>query len=142
MDLTNNQNGAPRPSEQQLTYARVLSVGVVLAFGLLVVGSLLYFSGALQPAIPVDALPRLWTLATRDFLRESGMHGGWSWVAMLDRGDILPLGGIAVLAGVSVPCLFALVPGYVRRKDWTYLALTLAMIGTLILAGSGVFATS
>ena len=138
MDMS-NEHGAPRPSKQQLTYARVLGIGVVLAFGLLVIGALLYFSGALQPAIPVDALPHLWTLATRDFLRASGMHGGWSWVAMLDRGDILPLGGIAVLAGVSVPCLAALVPGYVRQKDWTYLAITLAMIGTLVLAGSGVF---
>lgn len=134
-----NGSGATRPSEQQLTYARVLAVGVGLAFGLLVVGALLYFSGALRPAIPVDALPRLWTLATRDFLRASGMPGGWGWVPLLTRGDILPLGGIAVLAGVSIPCLFALVPGYVRQKDWTYLAITLAMIGTLVLAASGAF---
>jgi hypothetical protein len=138
MDM-NNESGATRPSQQQLTYARVLAVGVGLAFGLLVIGALLYFSGALRPAIPVDALPHLWTLATRDFLRASGMPGGWGWVPMLDRGDILPLGGIAVLAGVSVPCLVALIPGYVRQKDWTYLAITLAMIGTLVLAGLGVF---
>ena len=131
-----------RMSEAQLMYARVLSVGVRLAFVLLAAGAAAYFSGALQPAIPVDALPRLWSLATRDFLHASGMPGGWGWVAMLDRGDILPLAGIAMLAGISVPCLAALVPGYIRARDWTYLAITLALIGTLVLAGSGVFTMS
>lgn len=134
-----SEMSAPRPSEQQLRYARVLAVGVVLAFGLLVVGAFLYFTATLPPAIPVDELPRLWTLPTRDFLRASGMPGGWGWVSLLQRGDILPLGGIAVLAGVSVPCLLALIPGYLRQRDWTYLAITLAMIGTLALAASGVF---
>lgn len=126
-------------SRAQLTYARVLSFGVRLAFVLLAAGAAAYFSGVLQPAIPMDALPRLWSLPTRDFLRASGMPGGWGWVAMLDRGDILPLAGIAVLAGVSVPCLAALVPGYARARDRTYLVITLALIGTLVLAGTGVF---
>jgi hypothetical protein len=128
-----------RMSQAQLTYARVLSIGVRLAFALIAAGAAAYFSGVLQPAIPMDALPRLWSLPTRDFLHASGIPGGWGWVAMLDRGDILPLASIAVLAGISVPCLVALMPGYVRARDWTYLAITIALIGTLVLAGAGVF---
>lgn len=135
----NGSERESRMSEAQLMYARVLSIGVRLAFVLLAAGAAAYFLGALQPAVPVDALPRLWSMATRDFLRASGMPGGWGWVGMLNRGDILPLAGIAALAGVSVPCLAALVPGYIRARDWTYLAITLALIGTLVLAGAGVF---
>jgi hypothetical protein len=126
-------------SVPQLTYARVLGAGVVMAFVVIAAGALAYFTGVLPPAIPVEALPRLWSMATGDFLRASGMPGGWGWAAMLDRGDVVPLAGIALLAGISLPCLAALIPGYLRERDWTYLAITIALIGTLVLAAAGIF---
>ena len=124
---TGGSKGGTRVSQAQQTYASVLSVGVRLAFVILAAGAVAYFSGLLQPAIPLDVLPRLWSLPTREFLRASGVSGGWGWLAMLDRGDMLPLAGIALLAGVSAPCLAALVPGYARARDLTYLAITVAV---------------
>ena len=126
-------------SEEQLIYARVLAVGVQLAFALLAVGALAYFSGVLEPAVPPPELPRLWMLSASGYLNATGIPRGWGWISMLARGDMLPLAGIALLAGASVPCLLALIPGYADRRDWVYLGITLALIGVLVLAGAGVF---
>lgn len=126
-------------SGEQLLYARVLAVGVQLAFALLALGALAYFSGMLEPAVPPSELPRLWTLSASGFLNATGIPGGWGWISMLGRGDMLPLGGIALMAGISVPCLLALIPGYANRRDWVYLGITVALIGVLMLAGAGVF---
>jgi len=42
----------------------------------------------------------------------------WAWLAMLDRGDVLLFSGVAILAGASLPCLFAWFRLYAARKDW------------------------
>ena len=131
-------NGTSGPSGEQLRYARVLEFGMKAGLAILAAGFAAYVAGVLPAQVPFDALPRLWGLPVGDYLRESGMPAGWAWLALLDRADALVLGGIALLAGVSVPCLVVLAPAYAQRGDRVYLAITLATVGVLALAASGV----
>jgi hypothetical protein len=130
--------GAGNPSREQFRYARLLDWGMKTGLVVLIVGFIAYVSGVLPPLIPLEALPRLWTLPVADYVRESGMATGWGWLAMPGKGDVVITTGIAILAGISLPCLAALVPVYARRRDWPFLVVTLTLIGVLMLAASGV----
>lgn len=126
------------PSPEQLRYARVLDLGMKAGLVLLVIGFGIYVGGLLPLHVPLEALPRLWTLPVGDFLRESAMPTGWDWVGLVHRGDVLALTGIALLAGISVPCLALLLPAYARQGDRAYFTITLALVCVLLLAASGV----
>ena len=126
------------PSPEQLRYARILDAGMKTSLGLLILSFGAYVCEVLPVHMPFEALPRLWTLSVGDYLRESGMPTGWNWVAMLDKGDVLSLSGIALLAGISVPSLLVLLPSYVGRRDWAYFSMTCFLVGVLVLAASGI----
>lgn len=128
-------------TSEQLRYARVMSICVRVAFILLAAGGLGYFSGVLTPVVPYSELPRLWVLPASGYLAASGVAGGWGWIALMDKGDMLSLAGIALLAGVSVPSLLVIVPAYAARRDWIYLGIAIALAGVIVFAASGVFGT-
>jgi hypothetical protein len=133
-----NDHGAPgHPSSDRLHYARPLGVGRSIAFAGLVAGFLAYAFGWLPPVVPPDALPRVWTLPAAEFLRATGMPGGWSWIPLLDRGDVLTLAAIALLPAVPLAALLVLVPFYAARRDRIYLAIVLAQIAVIAVAASG-----
>jgi hypothetical protein len=121
----------------QLRYAKVLDVGMKSGLGLLTVAFLVYVAGMLPPHLAFEELPRLWALPVGEFLRQSGAKPGWGWLALLGRGDMLALGGVALLAGISLACVASLLPGYARRRDWPYLAIATCLVGVLALAASG-----
>ena len=127
----------PGPSSEQLLYARVLDYGVKAGLALLVIGFAVYVAGALPLQVPLEDLPRLWALPVGEYLRESGAAVHWYSAGALQRGDVLALAGIVFLAGVSVPCLLLIGWAYAARRDWSYLAITAALAGVLVLAASG-----
>lgn len=129
-------NGGVAP--EQLRYARVLSVCMKAALAVLIATFAAYVAGALPVQAPFEALPRLWSLPVGQYLQEIGLEPGWGWLAS-GRGDLLALAGIALLAGISMPCLLLLVPAYARRGDRAHLAVTLALVAVLALAAAGVF---
>lgn len=133
-----NPRQNPRASPEQLRYARVLDYGMKAGLAVLIAGFLAYVSGIVPAQVPLEELPRLWVLRVPDYLRETGMTSGWGWLAMVGAGDVLALIGIALLAGISAPCLLVLIPVFARRRDWVYLSITLLQIGVLVLAASGV----
>ena len=137
MSGTDSSRGSG-PSTEQLRYARMLDFGMRAGLAVLIASFAAYVGGALPAQVPFETLARLWILPVDDYLRESGMPTGWAWLAMLNRGDVLSLTGIALLAGVSVPCLAVLIPTYAGRRDWAFLGITVALIGVLVLAASGV----
>jgi hypothetical protein len=126
------------PSPEQLRYARVLDYGMKSGLIALIAGFVAYLGDVLSPQVPFEMLPRLWSLSAADYVRESGMAEGWGWLGMLDKGDVLALSGIALLAAVSPLCLALLVPAYAKSGDRAYLAVTIALIGVLVLAASGI----
>lgn len=138
VDMSGEPPRAGGPSPEQLRYARVLDLGMKFGLALLVAGFGVYLGGVLPLHVPLEALPRLWALSVGDFLRESAMPTGWDWVGLMHRGDVLALSGIALLAGISIPCLALLLPAYAKRGDRAYFAITLALVCVLLFAASGV----
>lgn len=136
--MSGERDAGGNNERDQLRYARVLNVGMKAGLALLTGGFVAYVAGMLPSHLAFDDLPRLWALPVGEFLRQSGTEPGWGWLALLDRGDMLAFGGVALLAGISPVCLALLLPAYARRRDWPYLAITTCLIGVLALAALGV----
>jgi hypothetical protein len=128
----------PPIADEHLAYARWLDRGAKAGFVLLVAGFLAYATGLLPPAIPFDRLPELLALPLDRYLAATGAPTGWGWARLSARGDYASLVGIAILAGCSVPCLFAALCVYLRRSDIAYAMIVVAQIAVLLLAASGV----
>ncbi len=125
-----------QPPEQE-RYARLLDWGTRVGLFLLVASFAAYVSGLLPGFVPVQSLPELWSLPVAQFQARTQMPVGWGWLALLGHGDVLGLLGIALLAGVSVPCLLALVPIYAARGDKAYVVICLLEVAVVALAASG-----
>ena len=134
--MTSPPDPQAQPPEQEL-YARLLDWGTRIGLLLLVASFVAYVSGLLPGVVPVDRLPELWSLPVAQFQARTQMPGGWGWLALLGHGDVLGLLGIALLAGVSIPCLLALVPIYAGRGEKAYVAICLLEVAVVALAASG-----
>lgn len=127
-----------RLADEQLAYARVLDAGMKVGFLSLVVTFVLYVLGVIAPHIPVEELPRYWSLPVKQYLAVTGVHAGWGWLDMLGKGDFLNFVGIAFLSGVAMLCYASIAPIFFQKKDRIYAWLTVIEIGVLALAASGV----
>lgn len=134
--MTSPPDTQAQPPEQE-RYARLLDWGTRVGLLLLVASFVAYVSGLLPGVVPVDRLPELWSLPVAQFQARTQMPGGWGWLALLGHGDVLGLLGIALLAGVSIPCLLALVPIYAARGEKAYVAICLLEVAVVALAASG-----
>ena len=126
-----------RVSVDQLRYATLLSWGTRLGIVILAGSFAAYVFGLLPAFIPVEKMPSLWTLPAREYLDRTGTGTGWYWIRHLANGEFASLLGIAVLAASSIACLGALVPEYVRRRDFAYAVICLISIAVVLLAASG-----
>jgi hypothetical protein len=126
---------------EQERYAQVLAWGTRIGFGLLVAGFLAYTLGLVHPHVPVDRLPELWSLSAAEFLRETELRTGWSWIDVAHRGDMMNLAGIVVLAGCSIASLLAVVPIFHARGDRVYVAICVLEVAVILLAASGFLVT-
>ncbi len=128
----------PAPqSAEQLRYARLLDWGARAGLLVLLISFAAYASGLLEAHVPLSRLPELWGHPVGRYLELTGAPTGWDWLALLHKGDVAGLLGIALLAGCSLPCLLALVPLYLRRGDRHYAALCVAQVLVVLLAASG-----
>jgi hypothetical protein len=59
-------------------------------------------------------------------------------VKKLGYGDFVNFIGIAILAGITVPCYLSIVPLLLKKKDTTYVILVLLEVIVLCVAASGV----
>jgi hypothetical protein len=159
--MTENQKGmgseadqAPKETqtaeadEDQLVYASLLAKGMYLGLGILLVTFMLYMTGLVQPAIPIEELPRLWTLSVHEyletvnheFLHRAEVVDGWGWMALLNTGDYLNFIGIALLSAVTIFCYLRILPNLFRKKDHIYATIAILEILVLTLAASGLIA--
>lgn len=122
---------------EQNRYAEWLRWSGWFGLVLLIVASLLYMTGVLPAHVPVGELPRVWTMSSREMAASVGSHGDWAWLALLHKGDMLSLLGIAVLSGCSALPLLAVVGIYLRRGDRLFAALCVLQVAVLALAASG-----
>jgi hypothetical protein len=133
---TANPTTAAQPLEQML-YASLLTWGTRLGLFVLVTSFAAYVLGLAGAQVPVSRLPELWHHPVARYLELTQSPTGWGWLALVHKGDVAGLAGIAILAGCSLVCLLALVPLYLRRGDKAYAALCLAEVAVVVLAASG-----
>lgn len=127
---------AVQPPEQE-RYALWLSWGTRAGLAVLLLSFAAYVLGIAEPHVETSRLPELWIHPVDRFLELSNSPTGWRWLALVHRGDIAGLLGIAILAGSSVACLLALVPLYLTRGDKAFAAVCLAEVSVVLLAASG-----
>jgi hypothetical protein len=133
---TANPTSAVQPPEQ-LLYASLLTWGTRLGLFVLVASFAAYVLGLADAHVPVSRLPEVWQHPVGRYLELTQSPTGWGWLALVHKGDVAGLAGIAILAGCSLVCLLALVPLYLRRGDKAYAALCLAEVAVVLLAASG-----
>jgi hypothetical protein len=129
------------PTSEQLLYARVLEFGMYIGLVLLFVTFATYTLGIMDPYIPLDEISRYWTPeagGVEAYLSEAKIEAGWGWLSMLGYSDFLNFAGVAILAGVSIICYAAIVPGLLKNKDKTYALLALLEVVILSVAASGI----
>lgn len=129
----------PYASPQQLLYARWLDIGTRIGFLALVVAFALYVTGAIVPHVPLEQLPRYWTMSVEEYLAAVGGPTGWGWARLAYRGDYLNFVGVAILSSVSIACYLRLLPVFRSERDRAFLGIALAEIAVLVAAASGVF---
>jgi hypothetical protein len=127
-----------RATEEQLAYAKLLDLGMKVGLLSLVVTFAIYLSGILTPHIPVNELPKFWSMSVHKYLETTGIHPGWSWLGMLGKGDFLNFTGIAFLAGVTLLCYVRIIPILFRKKDTVYGLIAILEVVVLALAASGI----
>jgi hypothetical protein len=128
------------PTPEQHLYARVLEIGMYAGLACLFVTFALYVFGIMEPYIPLQELPEHWGKNVGDYLADAKIDTGWTWLGMLAYGDFVNFIGIAALAGVTIICYLAIVPGLLKSKDVTYAVLAILEVLVLVLAASGVIA--
>ncbi len=125
-------------TEEQLVYAKILDKGMKIGLLILIVTFIVYLSGLLTPYIPINDLPKYWGMSVHKYLETTGIHPGWSWLGMINKGDFLNFIGIAFLAGITVICYVAIIPILFKKKDRIYGILAIIEVLVLVLAASGI----
>src|SRR5512135_2287068 len=98
-----------KATEEQLAYATLLDLGMKVGLLGLIITFIIYATGIFAPQIPVNDLPKYWSLPVYSYLEQTGIHPGWAWLGMLDKGDFLNFTGIAFLAAVTLVCYLRII---------------------------------
>lgn len=125
-------------TEEQLAYATVLDGGMKAGFAILVISFLVYLTGVLPAQVPVEKLPEYWNLPVAQYLEKAGVHAGWSWLGLLNKGDFLNFAGIAFLSAVTIGCYIRILPMLLAKKDKVFAAIAVVQILILVLGASGI----
>lgn len=130
------QNIAAAPA--QIRYANTLFYGSVIGFVIMLVTYALYVLGVLEPQIPLDQMPALWTQSAAAYREVGNIPQGWGWLALIGKGDICNFIGIVILAGLTIVCFIQLGCSFLRRKDWLMSVIAFLEVVVLALAASGI----
>jgi hypothetical protein len=122
---------------EQLRYAHLLTWCTRIGLIVLLLSFGAYVLGLAESHVAPERLPGLWIHPVGRYLELTDSPTGWGWVALVHRGDIAGLFGIAILAGSSVLCLLALLPLYLARGDRHFAAICLAEVAVVLVAASG-----
>ena len=134
-ELTNNYQVV---TKEQLLYTSFLRVLSKIGLGLLVVTFIIYVGKLLPPKIPFEELSKYWSLSSEEYLRATGIQGGWSWLHLIGYGDFVTFLAISFLAAVTSICYLSIIPSYLRRGDKIYGSLAIIEVLVLIIAASGI----
>jgi putative copper export protein len=126
-----------KASEEQIAYANVLNIGMWFGLALLIITFFVYLSGVLPSYVPIDDLPKYWTMRVHDFNVALNAPTGWGWTSLVGKGDYLNFIGIAILSGLTILCYLVILPILARKKDRAYVVIAIVEALVLSLAASG-----
>ena len=126
-----------KASEEQIAYANVLNIGMWFGLALLIITFFVYISGVLPSYVPIDDLPKYWTMRVHDFNVALNAPTGWGWASLVGKGDYLNFIGIAILSGLTILCYLVILPILARKKDRAYVVIAITEVLVLSLAASG-----
>ena len=133
-------------TEEQVLYAKILERGMYFGLVLMFITFAIYIFGILPPAVPRDEIAAYWNqdvhsylvAINTNYLHLQELPTGWNWVKLVGKSDFLNFIPIAILAGVTIICYLAIVPGLFRRKDVAYGVMAVLEVLILTLAASGI----
>ena len=131
-------SGRAGASEEQLIYANILGIGTWIGLATLVATFALYVFNILEPVIPIDKLPSLWTMKVKDYMHANNLPHGWGWVHLINHGDFVNFIGIAMLSGLTIVCYIAIIPTLLKKKDTPFVVMAIIEVLILVLAASGI----
>jgi hypothetical protein len=123
---------------EQIVYANILNIGMIIGLAIIVVTFIVYMSGILSSFIPPQEIPKYWTMSSKNFIHSLGAPTGWDWLAMIGKGDYLNFIGIAFLAGLTILCYLTILPILIRKKDTPFIIIAILEVAVLALAASGI----
>ncbi|MEK6743678.1 MAG: hypothetical protein AABZ15_08710 [Nitrospirota bacterium] len=126
-----------KASEEQMAYAKVLNFGMWLGLAVLVLTFFVYISGVLPSYVPIDDLPKYWSMRVHDYNDKLHAPTGWGWASLVGKGDYLNFVGIAMLSGLTILCYLVILPILIRKKDTAYAVIAVMEVLVLSLAASG-----
>ncbi len=138
MDLKKEIKASPA----QLHYANTLFYGAVIGFVLMIVTYCLYISGIVEPLIPLEELPKLWTHDAAHYREVANIPQGWGWLGLVYKGDICNFIGIVFLALLTVICFLQLAWNLFKHKEKLMGCIAIAEVVVLTLAASGVLVSA
>jgi hypothetical protein len=130
-----------KASEEQLIYAGILNKGMWIGFAVLTITFLMYVFGVLPNFVPIEDLPQHWNKKASVYIHDLHAPTGWGWLSNLGNGDYLNFVGISILAGLTIVCYLAIIPGLSRKKDRAYLVIAVVEVAVLLFAASGILKT-
>jgi hypothetical protein len=126
-------NAADLRAEQR-RYAQVLAWGARCATAVLLVSYTAYLAGLGTPRVPVPQVQRCWHLSHREFAAATGLPAGWGFLTELHHPDLLALAALCCLPLVSLVALASVLPLALRRRDWLFAAVIIALVTLVALA--------
>jgi len=123
----------------QATYARWLDVATRVGFAISLAAFLVYASGAVEPFVPLEQLPRLWGLSAAQYAAATGSPAGWGWIGMLGKADYLNLAAVALFGIVTLACYARIVPLLFAAGERLQAFIALAQVIVLAAAAAGFF---
>jgi hypothetical protein len=130
-------NEKTKASEEQMAYAGVLNIGMWSGLALLIVTFFVYISGVLPTFVPINDLPKYWTMRVHDFNVALHAPTGWGWAPLIGNGDYLNFIPIAILSGLTILCYLVILPILFKKKDTAYVVIAIVEVLVLSLAASG-----
>lgn len=122
---------------EQHIYARWLDWGTRLGLAVLLLSFLAYALALVEPLVPLERLPQVWTLPAERYIELTGAPSGWQWIFRLDKGDYLNLAGVALLALITALCYLRIFVLFFKRGERLQATLAALQILVLLAAASG-----
>lgn len=95
---------------------------------------ILYIFSVLPSVTGPEESSASWSLKTGEYLEATGLETGAMWMFRAVDGYGLSTSALAILATTALPTLLALAVVWLRRRDWLYGAMALAVSTVLIVA--------